>query len=96
MNDLQIDTFFVINLNTKFVKWYRQYDFMYITSKNNEKIFQGNYVYDKTINKDVICSYTFLRILCIYFTQKLKSIKKANCTSKNIVLHDGCSILHDL
>lgn len=25
---------------------------MYIPSKNNEKIFQGDYIYDKTINRD--------------------------------------------
>lgn len=70
---------------------------MYITSKNNEKIFQGDCIYNKTINKDELIVPThFMNFMYIFHTQKLKSIKKANCTSKNIVLHNDCSILHDL
>lgn len=53
MNDLQIDTFFVIKLNEKFIYQMIQTVWFHdITSKNNQKIFQGDYIYDKTINKD--------------------------------------------
>lgn len=53
-----------------FIKWYRQYDFMYITSKNNEKIFQGDYIYDKTMNKDEwIVPTHFMNFMYIFQTK---------------------------